>query len=504
MSPSFAPGVMVGFESPTGTAALSNTISITDTCGEWLTVQEKLVEELSKFGEIARLDASLAAMLNRVLVTYYDLRSAQKALHQLAGRVEAFPPARHDCRVVRINMATAQKAGIHQFGDIMNFSMLRDDALIEFYDMRAAQALLALGAGIATPWPHELFQQPSATSGSVAARLLGLGGEAQLPEVVSDAKMPIMQAAQGINDGSSAHSSAQSPTRGQEGCGGHFVENFKVGHKAKGPVRTKVTAMEFSKFDINAEKIRRGEDPRTTVMVRNLGRPTSRRDFLEFLEKCGLQKRYSFFYMPCKDRKNVPAGFAFVNFTSPRDVNKLQEMLNQGKWTEFIGDTTAKTPAMSYARFQGHDELMRHFTASAALHDLDPERRPTFQELPQRTHVGGGERSADGAVRHTSMPEMPQARSGGREEQGGKLDSDEVNLHVALDEGAQNIAAILMWGTAAGASKMVAQNTMAPDCIPMPRLMHGARQQGGTRCRAFLPQSGNGRDDCLASLSLGM
>eukprot|EP00435_Cladocopium_sp_Y103_P024618 s2398_g6.t1 len=102
-------------------------------------------------------------------------------------------------------------------------------------------------------------------------------------------------------------------------------------------------------------------------------------DFLMFLEKCGLSDRFTFFYMPCKEHRNVPAGFAFANFISPIDVHKLVVMVKSGFWREFMKEPTVKAPAVSYARFQGHEELVKHFSSSAVLHEQDPEKRPIFR-----------------------------------------------------------------------------------------------------------------------------
>ena len=87
-------------------------------------MQAKAVRDLSAFGEIARMDMSLVVSLKRILVTYYDVRCAQKVLMSMAGRTEPFPPKLHDCRVVSVKMAAllekvpemATNGGFFQFG----------------------------------------------------------------------------------------------------------------------------------------------------------------------------------------------------------------------------------------------------------------------------------------------------------------------------------------------------------------------------------------------------
>lgn len=145
------------------------------------------------------------------------------------------------------------------------------------------------------------------------------------------------------------------------------------------PVRTKIANKDFQKFDIDPDAILRGIDKRTTVMVRHLQGVCARKEFLLFLDKCGLGNRYSFFYMPCKEHRNVPAGFAFVNFASPHDVHTLFGAVQSGLWREICSGSPSKSPAVSYARFQGHEDLVEHFSLSAVLHEQDPEKRPIFR-----------------------------------------------------------------------------------------------------------------------------
>jgi hypothetical protein len=86
------------------------------------------------------------------------------------------------------------------------------------------------------------------------------------------------------------------------------------------PVREKINGKDFQHFEIDPAKIESGEDTRTTVMLRNMPKSCSREDFQQLLEKCGLQDRITFLYMPFDKRRNGHCGFAFVNFTSAQDV----------------------------------------------------------------------------------------------------------------------------------------------------------------------------------------
>eukprot|EP00931_Biecheleriopsis_adriatica_P116270 TRINITY_DN91937_c0_g1_i1.p1 TRINITY_DN91937_c0_g1~~TRINITY_DN91937_c0_g1_i1.p1 ORF type:complete len:546 (-),score=130.78 TRINITY_DN91937_c0_g1_i1:114-1631(-) len=346
------------------TSSLSNTVCISDPDGQWPAVQPKAVKDLSEFGEIARLDTSLVAVARCVLVTFFDVRSAQRVMLSSPSRCEPFPPAAHDCRTVCVNLAAfAEKVdhvqgGFNQFGEVANITAANGQAIVEFYDIRAAQMLLAASQGTATPWT------PEQSSGATAALLASLG-EAQWPPT-PEGLLPVQGSLFAKEEQSKLGDFEADPDKGKNERGGNR------------PVRTKVSTKEFQKYDIDPDAIQAGADSRTTVMVRNLSGVTARKEFLTFLEKCGLGDRYSFFYMPCKEHRNIPAGFAFINFISPIDVHKLYIMVKSGFWREFM-EPSSKAPGMSYARFQGHEELAKHFSSSAVLHEQDAEKRPIFR-----------------------------------------------------------------------------------------------------------------------------
>ncbi|CAK0844220.1 unnamed protein product [Prorocentrum cordatum] len=83
--------------------------------------------------------------------------------------------------------------------------------------------------------------------------------------------------------------------------------------------------------------------------------------------------------MPCMEHSSIPAGFAFVNFASPQDVHTLCGAVVRGLWREVCRKSPKSPPSVSYARFQGHVDLVQHFSVSAVLQEQDPERRPIFR-----------------------------------------------------------------------------------------------------------------------------
>jgi len=370
------------------TAGVSNTVCVTISA-QGGPVWTKAAEELSEFGEIARLDVSLSITLGTVLVTYFDVRCAQMVMLHMASRAEPFQPASHDCRIVSVDLPgfcakTGHIGGFDDFGEVAHVNMLAGHAVIEFYDFRSAQALLAAAGDSATPVPGD------STAPAAIARDLFEGDPAKL------------RAPPGI--GRPAAAPTQAFPKGSSGIPDSAPE--QAGDAAKHRVtRTKITNKDFRKFDIDTGAILRGEDKRTTVMVRHLQGICARKEFLLFLDKCGLGNRYSFFYMPCKEHRNIPAGFAFANFASPHDVHTLYGAVAGGLWREVCGSSPTKSPAVSYARFQGHEDLVQHFSLSVVLQEQDPEKRPIFR--PEVLHQSSSARDPMQTKKALRIPGPP-------------------------------------------------------------------------------------------------
>lgn len=449
-----------------GAAQFSNTICVSDPHEEFAIVEESMVQQFSEFGDIARMDISLMSILKCILVTYFDVRCTQKAMLALRGRSEQFPPADHDFRIVLVSTAAfAAKVGVmggfHQFGEVANITLHQGDALVEYYDMRAAQRLCMAAGGCASPcvprgqaWSQvnlaatALPGMPGAGFGA-PAHLANLLQQAGLPAPVGPPQVPeLSPLARAALAAEVGHFSLDSQPPAQE-----KAPTERGGNK---PVRTKISNKDFSKYDIHLEKIARGEDLRTTVMVRNLVGPRARKDFLKFLEKCGLNDRYTFFYMPCKEHRDVRAGFAFVNFKSAEDVRKLYGVVKMDAWQEFRrSDPQCKALAMSYARFQGHEELVAHFSSSVVLHELDPEKRPIFCPESRPNQADGSRDGGTGSfadappspAKELPAPKVaamaPPLHSAAFEGAMGGGVAVNAALQAALARGVQEIAAIL-------------------------------------------------------------
>eukprot|EP00927_Polykrikos_kofoidii_P039171 TRINITY_DN33603_c0_g1_i1.p1 TRINITY_DN33603_c0_g1~~TRINITY_DN33603_c0_g1_i1.p1 ORF type:complete len:525 (+),score=92.90 TRINITY_DN33603_c0_g1_i1:89-1663(+) len=411
------------------------------------------------YGDVARIDVTLGSATGCILVTFFDVRAAERVVGAFPG-AEFFAPASHDFRAVSISAAlfaeSVSFSGFQSFGELANVFTSGEDMVVEFYDMRAAQRAslslpeskqrqqpfvgagadsahanaianalmggLASGCGgcnrFAPPWANGLPPCPNA----LALPFLAHGCFPQMPSVgaagVTTAIGPravtssqLAPVSVGPSTPTPKHkpaldkveqdtgSSAQgTPLQLNLSRGDDAIESESV-HSSRSktsacsrasapsrsqspgrPVREKVNSKDLTKFEIVAESIVSGKDTRTTVMVRNIPKVCSREAFVELLGRCDLASSYSFFYMPFDKRRNIHCGFAFVNFKSPLDVLVLHNSMQTPIWRGLGGAQggTPTPPAVSYARLQGQEQLMKHFSLSAVMYDNDARKRPLF------------------------------------------------------------------------------------------------------------------------------
>lgn len=369
--------------SPVALSEASNTVAVHFQAADCPRTLEEATALFTRFGDVARLDTSLGSVTGLVFVTFFDVRVAQKVLQQFGPCAEPFQPAVHDFRAVSLATSIfaelpASFGGFHSFGEIAGVSSCGEDLVVEFYDMRAAhQATFCVpgtrpkkNAGLTSPTAPAgleskvpVFHYVSGTDW-VQETMNGCANPSSMNQVVEspDLEVPCPAPHPGHRDTPKSGATYQGPGK---------------------PLREKVRTQDLSKFDIVPDKIRCGEDTRTTVMVRNIPKACSREAIVELLSPCGLANRYTFFYMPFDKRRNVHCGFAFINFRAPADVLVLFECMTPSFWRSYLnkGHLTAATmPAVSYARLQGHEQLTKHFSLSAVMRDSDARKRPVFRQ----------------------------------------------------------------------------------------------------------------------------
>jgi RNA recognition motif-containing protein len=202
-----------------------------------------------------------------------------------------------------------------------------------------------------------------------------------------------------------ADGSKQAPQVVGETSGQGNAQKNQTSRNSPGkPVREKVSSKDLQQFEIDVSAIENGQDERTTVMLRNMPKACSREDFLKLLGQSGLGDRITFLYMPFDKRRNVHCGFAFVNFSTPEDVLKMVRSIQAGLLKGTVARNMSMPPAISYARLQGHDELVRHFSLSAVMYDDDARKRPLF--VPGSKGAAKAERNGKNGTKITNRADV--------------------------------------------------------------------------------------------------
>ncbi|BGO93738.1 hypothetical protein NBRC10512_006618 [Rhodotorula toruloides] len=138
------------------------------------------------------------------------------------------------------------------------------------------------------------------------------------------------------------------------------------------------------------ERIERGIDMRTTLMIKNIPNKMKDYEVMEFIDEASSPLRsfpvarthfarpqvvgrsYDFFYLRCDYSNGCNVGYGFVNFTSTTALLQFAKARLGTRWNKCGSD---KLCVMSYANIQGKASLIAHFKNSSVL-DQDESRRP--------------------------------------------------------------------------------------------------------------------------------
>jgi len=119
----------------------------------------------------------------------------------------------------------------------------------------------------------------------------------------------------------------------------------------------------------------RRQEPRTTVMLRNLPAHCTRASLLEMLDAEGFSGHYDFVYMPSDFRSRAGLGYAFVNVADPALVPRF--------WATFSGYSRWALPStkvcqVSWSKpYQGlHANVQRYRNSSVMHPDVPEECKP--------------------------------------------------------------------------------------------------------------------------------
>ncbi|XP_039038530.1 protein MEI2-like 4 [Hibiscus syriacus] len=124
-------------------------------------------------------------------------------------------------------------------------------------------------------------------------------------------------------------------------------------------------------YELDIERIIRGEDKRTTLMLKNIPNKYTSNMLLAAINERG-GGTYDFVYLPIDFKNKCNVGYAFVNMIEPSQVIAFYQAFNGKKWEKFNSE---KVASLAYARIQGKAALIAHFQNSSLMNE-DKRCRP--------------------------------------------------------------------------------------------------------------------------------
>ncbi|KAF8087622.1 hypothetical protein N665_0574s0009 [Sinapis alba] len=124
-------------------------------------------------------------------------------------------------------------------------------------------------------------------------------------------------------------------------------------------------------YELDVDRILRGDDSRTTLMVKNIPNKYTSKMLLSAIdEHC--KGTYDFLYLPIDFKNKCNVGYAFINLTEPEKIVPFYKAFNGKKWEKFNSE---KVATLTYARIQGKVALIAHFQNSSLMNE-DKRCRP--------------------------------------------------------------------------------------------------------------------------------
>ncbi|KAG2684855.1 hypothetical protein I3760_10G095100 [Carya illinoinensis] len=124
-------------------------------------------------------------------------------------------------------------------------------------------------------------------------------------------------------------------------------------------------------FQLDLDKIKSGEDARTTLMIKNIPNKYTSKMLLAAIDE-NHRGTYDFLYLPIDFKNKCNVGYAFINMLSPSHIIPFYEAFNGKKWEKFNSE---KVASLAYARIQGKAALVTHFQNSSLMNE-DKRCRP--------------------------------------------------------------------------------------------------------------------------------
>lgn len=274
----------------------------------------------------------------RVLVSFYDSRSAQKALadvDSLGGLGQHMPIGKAECR----NLGTPGDEA--DFG--MDFVFPRQDAL------------------------HSPPRSDNSSQFRAASRLVTRMTE-------NEKRSDGYDQAQGYCDFEDARHDA-------------FFEPDLVG-----PYTKVAPGFMPSEYEIIPSRIMKGVEQRTTIMARHIPNSFTQQSLLALLHSEGFENQFDIFYLPIDKRNRCNVGYAFINMVCSAAVVDFYKKFHLRRWTKY---NSAKICEVTFARIQGREALKEDLHRRQA----DVRRRPFWEQQNEAFDMPGSSSGPSSALK---------------------------------------------------------------------------------------------------------
>ncbi|GAB4860350.1 hypothetical protein Ancab_035509 [Ancistrocladus abbreviatus] len=124
-------------------------------------------------------------------------------------------------------------------------------------------------------------------------------------------------------------------------------------------------------YELNIDRILRGEDTRTTLMIKNIPNKYTSKMLLATIDEHH-RGMYDFIYLPIDFKNKCNMGYAFINIVEPLHIVPFYKTFDGKKWEKFNSE---KVASLAYARIQGKAALIAHFQNSSLMNE-DKRCRP--------------------------------------------------------------------------------------------------------------------------------
>eukprot|EP00250_Pteridium_aquilinum_P018523 c24119_g1_i1 orf=729-3338(+) len=132
-----------------------------------------------------------------------------------------------------------------------------------------------------------------------------------------------------------------------------------------------VTHHDKKQYELDIQRIMRGEDSRTTLMIKNIPNKYTSKMLLAAIDEHH-KGTYDFIYLPIDFKNKCNVGYAFINMTEPLRIVAFYQAFNGKRWEKFNSE---KVASLAYARIQGKAALVAHFQNSSLMNE-DKRCRP--------------------------------------------------------------------------------------------------------------------------------